>query len=48
MNKRYYSLETPKRHCRCNHTRVLLVENSVLTMQLPQHCACKSNSGVAS
>jgi len=24
MNYRYYSLETPKRHCRCNHTRVLL------------------------
>jgi len=24
MNYRYYSLETAKRHCRCNHTRVLL------------------------
>jgi len=24
MILRYYSLETPKRHCRCNHTRVLL------------------------
>jgi len=24
MNYRYYSLETPKRHCRCNHTHVLL------------------------
>jgi len=24
MNWRYYSLETPVRHCRCNHTRVLL------------------------
>ena len=24
MNWRYYSLETPKCHCRCNHTRVLL------------------------
>jgi len=20
MNKRYYALETPKRHCRWNHT----------------------------
>jgi len=20
MNYRYYSLETPKRHCRCHHT----------------------------
>jgi len=41
MNKRYYSLETLKRHCRCNQIRVLLDENSVLTMQLPQHCTCK-------
>jgi len=24
MNERFYSLESPKRHCRCNHTRVLL------------------------
>jgi len=24
MNWRYHSLETPKCHCRCNHTRVLL------------------------
>jgi len=22
VNQRYHSLETPKRHCRCNHTRV--------------------------
>jgi len=48
MNKRYYLQEKPKRHCRCTHTRVLLVENSLLTMQVPQHCTCKSNSGVAS
>jgi len=26
MNKRYYSLEIPKRHCRCSHTRALLVK----------------------
>jgi len=24
MNYRYYSLETPQRHCRCNHTHALL------------------------
>jgi len=24
MNQCYYSLETPKRHCRCNRTLVLL------------------------
>jgi len=24
MKKRFYSLETSKHHCRCNHTRVLL------------------------
>jgi len=26
-NKRYYSLETLKRHCRCNHTRVTGMSN---------------------
>jgi len=27
LNLHYYSLETPKNDCRCNHTRVLLCRN---------------------
>jgi len=27
MSYRDYSLETPKRHCRCNHTRVTAMSN---------------------
>jgi len=27
MNYRYYKLETSKRQCRCNHTRVAVMSN---------------------
>jgi len=46
---RYYSLETPKCHCRCNHTRVLLCRklcanhatSTALHMQIDTPVLCR-------
>ena len=40
MNYRYYSPETPKRHCICNHTRVLLCR--IFSANLPQQYTWKT------
>jgi len=42
MNYRYYSPETPARHFRCITHVYCYVEYSVLIVQLPQHCTCKT------
>jgi len=47
MSWRYYSLETPKCHCRCNNTRVLLwrkfCANHATSTALHMHCGWLSS-----